>query len=225
MRNDFEFTPFKSGTNAPQGEPVTLTRLRVKQDHKKTMQSANTKSMWIKIGLCGVFLLAVIIAELTLFSTRGEPAETETVLSQSETGEEETPGKLQFVSENGVISVFSGTQKWSSPVAVENCELKEEGPVLYLTAKAGELVKMPAAGEVKEIGEDEALGAFVRVRHSAALESVYYGLDAVQVEVGQPLLAGDSLGKVADAGEIRVMIMENGQAQNPADYIDTNTAY
>lgn len=221
MQNEFEFTPFTTAAPKPKNEPKTLTRLRVAREKRHTARTASARSMWVKIGLCGAFLMAVILLELALFSG-GKHVET-SALEQQGGSEEETPGKLQFVSETGAVSVFSGVQRWSSPVNAENGELLDEGGILRLAAAEGDTVRLPAAGQVKEIGEDDALGIYVRVRHGAALESVYYGIGSVSVEEGQPLLAGDTLGTVDVAGEVLVMVLENGQRRDPTDYISVST--
>lgn len=177
-------------------------------------------SMWAKIGICSLVLLAVILIELVLLSGQDASIETGNVPSVTAHPDEETLGKLQYVQANGVHSVFSGSQRWSMPVDATAAEILTDTKVLCLTAGAESRVSVPASGEVREIGSDAVYGAFVRISHGNGLESVYYNIESISVEKGQPLSALDTLGTVPEDGKVYVTVTQSGMAQLPDTFID-----
>ena len=56
------------------------------------------------------------------------------------------------------------------------------------------------------------------VSHGNELESVYYHLDGICVEEGQPLRADDTLGSVGADGYLYVAVLEEGTLQRVFQY-------
>ena len=224
QKNDCNLTPFS--TYEPQQKrrrDYESESFRTWTRRKREFQ-ARTGSMLAKIGICIAILAAVILLQVFVLNggQEEEPA-LETAggdLSGATTEEDDVLGRLRFVSVGGVRSVFSVSQRWDLPIKDAAASLGEDDTVLTLAAKAGDVVYLPAAGEVRAIGRDDALGQYVRVSHGSELESVYYNLSDVQVEEGQPLLAKDTLGKLGEDGKLYIRLTRSGAPVNPADYLN-----
>ena len=219
-----EFVVQKTGERM---ERVQAVRRRLRQRRELLESAAAARSMWLKIAICALALMIVIAVEVFLLS--GRNGKIVAALGTSEDSGSDTDGevlgRLQFVSADAAQSVFSVNQRWTSPVAATEASLLPGGSVLSLKANAGDRVSVPAGGEVREIFEDPAYGTAVRISHGNGLESVYYGIADIRVEVGQPLLALDTLGVMPDTSTIYVTISQSGSSMDPTDYIDTSTGY
>jgi len=90
-------------------------------------------------------------------------------------------------------------------------ETLENGKILRLIADPGTTVCSAAIGQVASIDMDDKYGTTVRVHHGDGRESIYSGLDGVCVEVGQPLLAGDTIGAVDENGALYIAVSEHGE--------------
>ena len=90
---------------------------------------------------------------------------------------------------------------------------------MEITALPGDMVSCPASGEGRVIGTDEAMGEYVQIAHGNGLESVYYNLQSILVELGQPVSALDTLGSVGESGTLFVSVLQSGEEQPPEDYI------
>ena len=134
-------------------------------------------------------------------------------------GADGTPGRLQFVDGGGLIGVFAGSARWSLPVQADTAAVSEEGELLEIGAAAGVSVSASAGGEVRAIGEDPALGPYVRIHHGEDLESIYYHLSDIRVEEGQPLLLGDTLGTVPEDGKLYLRVLKTGAPQQIDRYM------
>ena len=100
--------------------------------------------------------------------------------------------------------------------------LEVDTPVLHtleIGAAAGASVSASAGGEVRAIGEDPALGPYVRIHHGEDLESIYYHLSDIRVEEGQPLLLGDTLGTVPEDGKLYLRVLKTGAPQQIDRYM------
>jgi len=219
-RNRLELTPFVTSGGRRESEARFPHRV---YRQEKAKQPVRAVGLLTKIAICCAVLLAVLVAELLLLPDAENVLETVASGEGTDTGD--ALGKLHFVSTGSAVSVFSAAQRWSAPVKAADTPRIEDPPPLCLAAAEGESVSLPAAGEVREIGHDENYGDFVRVSHGDGLESVYYNLTDVRVEVGQPLLARDTLGKVPEDGEIFVSVLLEGAAQPPEDYIGSESWY
>ena len=143
--------------------------------------------------------------------------------AEEHAGDEDVLGRLRFVSNGEVRSVFATSQRWRLPLSSGVRTLQNDETLLCISAQAGDAVSVSAAGEVRAVSHDEKLGDYVRVNHGSELESVYYNLKDVRVEVGQPLLAQDALGTVGDGGALYVAVLLSGAPQNPAEYLDIDS--
>ena len=179
--------------------------------------------MLVKIGFCFAVLGAAVLAQNIILKDDARAvveasAEETAPVQEEESGD--VLGRLRFVETGGVKSVFATAQRWSLPVRDSTVALIEDDTLLQMECKTGDTVSVAAAGEVLAVAHDETLGEYVRIYHGSDLESVYYNIDDIRVEVGQPLLAKDTLGTVGDGGKVFVKIMQSGAPQSPGAYLD-----
>ena len=213
-----ETTPFITSEHGKRRRTplAVLPRARIARPKRRARSGG---SMAVKIGVCfGVFLLVMAIQ--LLFDPFGRASvETGGTAPNPDEGTDETLGRLRFVSGGNVSSVFSGAQRWSAPVSDAASFTTRADSIMEIQALAGDVVSCPASGEVREIGTDGALGEYLRIAHGNGLESIYYNLQSVLVELGQPVLALDTLGTVGESGTLYVSVLQSGQEQPPEDYI------
>lgn len=177
-------------------------------------------SMLVKIGVCAGVLLLVLALELFVLPSDRTAVETDAdAPAATDGGADGTPGRLQFVDGGGLIGVFAGSARWSLPVQADTAAVSEEGELLEIGAAAGASVSASAGGEVRAIGEDPALGPYVRIHHGEDLESIYYHLSDIRVEEGQPLLLGDTLGTVPEDGKLYLRVLKTGAPQQIDRYM------
>lgn len=93
-----------------------------------------------------------------------------------------------------------------------------------IDAKIGTPIKSSTKGKVKEVGEDEYNGKFVRVV-SGQYEVVYAHCFKTLVKQGQKVEQGDIIAEVGDTGiasgpHLHLEIQQNGQPINPADVLN-----
>lgn len=222
--DEMEVTSFS--TQEPQRRGYAPVRYGRTARGRRTVQT-RAGSMLAKIGFCLAVLALAVLAQryaqnagtttrtaLTASTDAGERKDRETEEA------EDVLGRLQFVDAGGVRSVFAASQRWNMPVPDGRTHLAENDTLLEITSAAGETVSVAAAGEVRAISNDAALGDYIRIHHGGDLESVYYNLKDIRVEVGQPLLARDTLGLVGDTGVLYVSIAQSGVPQQPEAYLD-----
>lgn len=212
-----EFQVARVGERTERIRAIRRQRQRVRLDAESRVRA---NSMMMKIAICTLALLIVIGTEIYLLTdVDGRALEASQTVGE-ETEQEESLGRLKFIALHETESVFSPSQRWSSPVAAAEASLMEDQKLLKLTAAAGSTVSLPAAGEVKELFSDEVYGTGLRISHGNGLESLYYGIFDIQVEEGQPLLAYDTLGEMPEGGTIYVALQQSGSALCPTDIID-----
>lgn len=90
-----------------------------------------------------------------------------------------------------------------------------------LGAKFGEPVKSPFAARVAFADWFRGYGLVVVLDHGHGIHTVYAHLSAVQVEVGDKLEAGRTIGRVGDTGSLKgpylyLEVREGGKAVDPA---------
>lgn len=74
-------------------------------------------------------------------------------------------------------------------------------PAVDIAAKQGEAVHAVASGTVEFVGEDDALGFMVRLRHQNGHESVYACLkDLPELAEGESVKAGQQIAEVGNSG-------------------------
>lgn len=174
--------------------------------------SVRTRSMMIKIGLCGA---AVVLALILRVSGVEKPAKA--VDAQDEQGEEETLGALHFVDAAGSVR----TSKWDAPVNAIDVELILDSGIVRYTAAVPE-VKNCIAGEVTELGEDMVLGQFVKIANVDGIETIYFGMKTIDAIMGQVVDAGATLGTVDVGRSVYLCILKDGEPQDPVDYVSIN---
>jgi hypothetical protein len=179
---------------------------------EKKLPKIDVNGIAIKVGLCaGVLALAFIVRA---FGVGAPKAQTVEASSHSDgTGETEQvqPGSLKYV---------DATQtKWAAPVRANDMELILEGRMLRFTAAAAEVTAC-VQGKVLSVGTDAAYGKFVRIQSENDRETVYYGLETVNVAEGDAVSANDPIGTVAVGKSMYLRIYENGAPVDPTGYVD-----
>ncbi len=219
--DDMEITSF-SVNKSNKLTPASRRYERVNGSHRRVRTRAG--GMLAKIGFCIAVLAAAILVQnflLTDTNTRNALEASAEGNSQAESEEsEDVLGRLRFVESGGVKSVFAVSQRWSMPAESLRAVMVEDDTLLAITGKAGDTVRVSAAGEVRAIASDTRLGDYVRVHHGSDLESVYYNVNNIRVEIGQPLLAGDTLGNIGETGQLYVAISQSGVPQLPSAYLE-----
>ncbi len=226
QKNDLSMTPF-STYDPQQRERAQYQRNTFRAwTRRRQRERVQAGSMLAKICVCMALLGVVVLLQLfilnqdTVNNIRVVTASSEETNTEGN-GDDDVLGRLRFVNSGEVKSVFATSQRWQLPLNAKAQSLLKDDTLLCLSAKAGDVVAVSAAGEVRAISNDEELGAYVRVNHGSDLESVYYNLKDVRVEVGQPLMAKDTLGLVGDSGALYVCVLLGGTPQDPMAYLDT----
>lgn len=185
------------------------------EQRKDREVSIRTKSMMAKIGLCAAAVVLALVLRLT-----GVDKPTMAVDSQEQSeGETETLGALHFVSAAEPLTIRA--DKWPAPVAAIDVELiLDSGVVRYTSAVS--TVTNCIEGEVAAVGEDERYGSYVRLKHEDGIETIYYGIENREAEVGQIVHEGESLGTVKVGDSVYLCILKGGAPQNPVDYVSVN---
>lgn len=216
--------------NRLKAEPFVSTAQKKRQRAMRVRigRAANPRagSMMTKISLCLLLLVAALIVRLIYppeesIAASVTLAQEESVNGEEEDGgnEDETLGRLRFVQADGIMSVFGSGAQWSQPVQATDMAFSEQDGRLTLYAAEGESVLACAAGEVRAMGSDDELGDYIRINHGGDIESVYYGLNGIRVEQGQPIRAGDTLGTVSTDACIVLVIYAQGEPQDPSSYL------
>lgn len=94
-----------------------------------------------------------------------------------------------------------------------------------LAASRGTPIFVPMEGEVIAVSDDTKAGKAVVVRHGVGLETRYHHLDSIEVEVGDTLLAGETLGRVGSTGvstgpHLHFEVRENGVPVDPMTFLE-----
>ena len=93
------------------------------------------------------------------------------------------------------------------------------GTEIFAAAK-GKVVKA-----VVDYEKNKGSGKHIVIQHAEGFETFYSHVDEVLVQDGQKVKAGDLIAKVGATGmatgdHLHFEIRQNGEAQNPKDYID-----
>ena len=116
----------------------------------------------------------------------------------------------------------SGRLAFRSPVTGRRIESEKPGDrKLIFAPPPRALVVAPAAGRVAFAGLYRGYGSIVIVEHADGLTSLLTGLAAVDVVVGQQVVAGSPLGRAADgASAINLELRRKGQPVDPRALLD-----
>lgn len=98
---------------------------------------------------------------------------------------------------------------------------------INIEAKIGTEVVCPFNGEVKDCGEEAALGKYILIDHGNGIETKYGNLSEVLVKNGEQLNKGVVIGKIGNSGKVTVPylyfeLMYMGENKNPEEYLNFN---
>lgn len=90
-------------------------------------------------------------------------------------------------------------------------------------AQPGTAVKATAAGFVREVGYDPALGVFVRLQHAFGFETIYGHLKGYCVKPAQRIELNEQIGQVGQTGlttgpHLHYVIKKNGSIVDPFEF-------
>ena len=183
-------------------------------------------SMLVKAGLCAAACATVLLLRWsegtgeTVLPISGLRQALEDAVSDSAVeglGLDEGLGRLRFVELPGIIEVFSADARPELGISYESARLDDESLLATLTLGGAQQLYAPAACKVKELGEDEALGGYVRLTLlEADNELVYYGLTEIAVEEGQQLAVKDTLARAE--GSLVLAVYDAGRPTDPIAY-------
>ncbi len=217
-----ELTPFVTRENGTRVRARSGTGRKKSPRRKKARWQINGGGqMMIKVGICCVAALLVLgLQAIDMPFTNTMVDEVREVLN-TQTEMDEMLGKLQFVELPGLLEVFSGdSAKMSLAVNAPSVSLIDQECLAKWEGAPGAEVVASAPGEVRAVGTDPVLGPYVRLMHQGDLETVYYGLNEVLVEVGQPIRRLDTLGILGDEGTLCLGVLLEGRPQEPGNYFD-----
>ena len=179
-----------------------------------------TNTTVVKVGVCAAACAFFFVMKAVDFAPASELISGVRFAVSEEPDMSELLGKLQFVELPVVLSVFSGNDKMAIPVSAPYVSVDEESGFAEWDGAPNAQVVAVSAGEVRAIGEDALLGQYVRLMHSDELETIYYGLQTVQVEQGQPLRRNDTIGTLGEDGTLRMCVLRGGAPQSPNSYLN-----
>ena len=116
----------------------------------------------------------------------------------------------------------SGSGRFRMPVqgAIIRDYEKGQNDGIDISAATGSTVSAAGAGTVAAITRDTSGTPIVVVRHDDDLMTVYAGLDAVTVEKGDSVAAGQDIGAAGDGGSVHFEVRRGFDSRDPTDYIN-----
>ena len=215
--NDIRVTRSSTTSSEGQDERSTISFEKREKRKEKPNKAVRGESMFIKIGLCGVAVLAALLVRT--LSTSAPAAMPVEVAALSETEGEESLGALHFVdaSQNTAIAM----EKWNAPVISGDIELMLDNRMVRFTATASQVLNC-CLGEVLSVAEDARLGKYVRVMHEGDVETIFYGFEEVSVKQTDIVQVQDVLGTVPLGRSVYMSVLKNGAPQDPAAFINLN---
>ncbi len=191
-----------------------------KQPKRSEGQVKVSGQLLVKIGICAV--ACALILSMKAFEIPGTAQMVSGVRTaiNEEADLDEMLGKLEFVELPDTLAVFTTDGKLAVPVNAPNVSVEPVQKYAIWQNAPGAEVVASAAGEVRAIGEDAILGQYVRLMHPGDLETIYYGLETINVEEGQPIKKRDTLGTLGDDGMLHLSVLLSGEPQSPDAYLD-----
>lgn len=181
----------------------------------------------VKAGLCAAVCAGVLFlnwartTDADLTSVSGLRQALDSAGNEIRMEIDDTLGRLHFVQLPSILEVFSSSLRPELGVTYESAKLDDESLRVTLTLQEAQQLHAPAACKVKDMGEDEALGSYVRLALlEADQEVVYYGLSDISVEAGQQLAVKDSLAQAQ--GSLIVAVYSAGRPMDPLAYFGIN---
>lgn len=164
-------------------------------------------------------------------------ADMEELLKKAESEGGAVADKIEDLQDALEDVVNKEQQRWLLPMRYINCAssfgyrvhpVSGETTFHYgvdLAANKGTPIVASRSGTVEIATYDSASGYYVQINHLDDYKSVYLHMDKYIVTSGQFVLAGQIIGYCGDSGistgsHLHFGISKNGQALNPADYID-----
>lgn len=189
----------------------------------RTYAAPRASGILVKAGLCAAVCAAVLLLrwaqnpEAILPDSSGLRQALSTAGETLGEGIDDTLGRLRFVELPSIIQVFSATAQPDLGVAYESASLDGDSLLATFTLGRAQPIYAPAACKVKEMGEDPALGPYLRLSLvDADNELVYYGLTQISVEEGQQLAVKDTLAQAE--GSFMLAVYSAGRPTDPLAY-------
>jgi murein DD-endopeptidase MepM/ murein hydrolase activator NlpD len=215
----------KRSSIAAQTRRIEVIRSRRKEQgasgrEERDEEQRKTATLIIKACVCAALCLAAFLVHLS--DTQAAKTITDGIRSvlTYNVDIDETLGKLKFVDNfiPGVSEVFTEKSSLIQPVsgtAAQEFSANGRG-ILYETA-AGGAVCAAADGYVSDVGEDEAYGKYLAVKHGSGVETFYYGLSEIEIQEGKIVSRAQMLGK--SGGKILFEVRQDNVAVDPEGYM------
>ena len=192
----------------------------------KNYSASRANGILVKTGICAAICAGVLL--LRWAQTPGADVSASGLRQALDdagdtigTEIDETLGRLRFVELPSIIEVFSSNIRPDLGVSYDNAMLDEESLLATINLSTAQQLCAPATCKVKETGEDQALGSYVRLSLlDKDQELVYYGLSDISVEEGQLLAVKDSIAKAE--GRLVLALYSAGRPTDPLAYFGLN---
>ncbi len=178
-----------------------------------------------RLSLCLGVLLVALVLELGSRMPGGQrPVFAEEQEARPQATAREELGAIYYVEtskaaeETRPQSADVKRAKWAPPVQTDEVTLLREDSVVGFSALNRE-VTCCCGGRIFTLGEDEDWGKYVRVRSAGDIDTVYYGLEEVNVRAGEQVAAGQLLGTVPLGRRVYLSVSEKGAPQDPRAYV------
>jgi len=218
--NTTPFTVEESGFPARARRTIPFRKSGGRKPAKKKTEKMSTQLL-VKIGICAAACALILgMKALNIPGTEPVLSGVKTALNE-ESDLDETLGKLKFVELPDTLDVFSsGDSKLAVPVNAPDAYVEPAAQYVVWENAPDAVVKASADGEVRAVGVDSVLGNYVRLSHKDDLETIYYGLETINVEEGQPVRKYDTLGSLGKTGRLSMSVLLSGKPQPPDSYLD-----
>ena len=199
------------------------SRFTVQEPEQKVI--VRSGSMMAKVSLClGVLLIALVLELGGTAKDRQRQVFAAEEKRPEATARAENLGAIYYVEtskaaeETRPQSADVKRAKWAPPVQTDEVTLLREDSVVGFSALNRE-VTCCCGGRIFTLGEDEDWGKYVRVRSAGDIDTVYYGLEEVNVRAGEQVAAGQLLGTVPLGRRVYLSVSEKGAPQDPRAYV------
>ncbi len=181
---------------------------------KNDSKQRNFSSLNIKLGICAA-AAAICIAYGAVKNVGSNNAQQ--VINDGKEYEEIT-GSLKFVELPSIIEVFADKNGYSVPMTYSEAKVFDNENMVAFISEKDNIVSVSIDGVVSSIGEQNPYGKYVSVSSDNDIVTTYYGLEKIQVEQGQPLKKGDTLGSSGNDFTIYVSVSKAGRPQSINNY-------
>lgn len=164
----------------------------------------------------------IILLFLVITTTASAPVKNRFSAAEQQQVSIETPGLFSHSDAFNVDFASVRDDEYSFPLPVGKAKQLDNN-TLEIDTKAGDAVKAMFAGTVRLSRKHNELGNVIVVRHRNGLETVYSGNAQNRVEVGQEVVAGQTIAIVGESDGrafSTFSIMVNGCRINPSTIID-----